>query len=88
VEGDVARARAGTHHSVAPLDVAQRSPLEVETVEEHAVGAEVCRKREAVRGIGNDAVGMRRFLTLGIRPFSRVLDHVRGRECPIHLNRQ
>src|SRR5207244_2080563 len=64
-------------------------PPEIETVDEHAVGAEVCGEREAVGGIGKDAVGMRRFLTLGVRSCSRVLNHGRGRgECIIHLNRQ
>ena len=77
----------GRMNRVAPLDVAQRFSVEVEPAE-YAVGAEVCGKREAVGGIGKDAVGMRRFLTLGIWSFSRVLHHVRGwGECTIRLNR-
>ena len=89
MEREVARARAGAHDRIAFLYMAQRSTLEIETVDEHAVGAEVCGEREAVGGIGKDAVGMRRFLTLGVRSCSRVLNHGRGRgECIIHLNRQ
>src|SRR5712671_2230404 len=81
MEGDVARARAGTHDSVAapPLYVAQRFTVQVETVDEHAVSAQVCGEHEAVGGIGKDAVGMGRGLTLGIRPFSGVLNHLPGR---------
>src|SRR6266536_5034784 len=78
MEGDVSRARAGTHHSVAALYVAQRFALQVDTVDEYAVGAQVCGEHEAVGGIGKDAVGMGRGLALGIRPFSRVLNHLRG----------
>src|SRR2546426_7137222 len=69
--------------------MAQRSTLEIEMVDEHAVGAEVCGEREAVGGIGKDAVGMRRFLTLGVRACSRVLNHVRGWvECCIRPERE
>src|SRR5256885_2959999 len=78
MEGDVARARDGTHDSVDALYVAQRFAVHVETVDEHAVGAQVCGEHEAVGGIGEDAVGMGRGLTLGIRPFSGVLNHPRG----------
>src|SRR6266513_1103912 len=78
MEGDVARARAGTHDSVAALYVAQRFAVQVETVDEHAVGAQVCGEHAAIGGIGKDAVGMGRGLTLGIRPFSGVLNHLRG----------
>src|SRR6266705_1495523 len=65
--------------------MAQRSTLEIETVDEHAVGAEVRGEREAVGGIGKDAVGVRRFLTFGIRSFARVLNYVRWRECADRL---
>src|SRR5213082_1020927 len=78
MEGDVARARAGTHDSRAARYVAQRFAVNVEVVDEHAVGAQVCGEHEAVGGIGKDAVGMGRGLTLGSRPFSRVLNHLRG----------
>src|SRR3989441_1256851 len=89
VEGEVARAGAGAHDRIAFLYMAQRPAIDVEPIDEHAVGAEVCGEREAVRGIGKDAVGMRRFLTLGIRSFTRVLHHGRGRsECTIRLDRQ
>ncbi len=77
VEGNVARTRAGAHHGVASLDVAQRFSFEVEPVDEHAVGAEVCGEREAVGGVGNDTVRMRRILPLSIRSAARVLHHVR-----------
>src|SRR5258705_400193 len=68
--------------------MAQRFAVQVEPVDEHAVGAEVCGEREAVRRIGNNAMRMRRFLPLGIRPFARVLHHMRGTECAIRLDRQ
>src|SRR5216117_984006 len=84
VEGDVARARARPHDSVAAIDVAQRFAVEVETVDVHTVDAEVCGERATIGGIGKNAVGMRRFLTLGIRSFSLVLTYLRGRgECSI-----
>ena len=44
VESDVTRARPGAHDRIAFLYMAQRSTLEIETVDEHAVGAEVCGK--------------------------------------------
>src|SRR5437660_860519 len=83
-----ARARAGTHDRVSAIDVWQRFAAHVERVDEHAVGAQVCGEREAVGGIGKNAVGMRRCLTLRIRPCSRVMNHLPGwRECTIRLNR-
>src|SRR6266550_3677983 len=79
--------RAASKRSVATVDVAQRFAIQVETVDEHAVGAQVCGKREADGRIGKDAVGVRRFLTLGIRSFSRVLHHLGGwAECTIRLD--
>ena len=82
------RARAGAHDRIPFLYMAERSTLEIEMVHEHAVSAEVCGEREAVRGIGKDTVGVRRFLTLGVRPLSRVLHHVRGCECAIRPDGQ
>src|SRR5439155_13837681 len=69
VEGDVARACAGAHDGVAalPLDVAQRFAVQIEMVDEHAVGAQVCGEREAVGGIGKDTVSMRRWWPFGMR---------------------
>ena len=79
----------GRMNRVAPLDVAQRFSVEVELADEYAVGAEVCGKREAVGGIGKDAVGVRRFLTLRIRPLSVVMNDACGwRERSIRLDRQ
>src|SRR6266566_3885848 len=89
MEGDVARARARAHDSIAALDVTQRFAVEIETVHVHPVDAEVRGEREAVGGIGKNAVGMRCFLTLGIRSFSRMLIYVRGSgECSILLDRE
>src|SRR2546426_6861762 len=69
--------------------MAQRFAVQIETVDEHALGAEVCGERVAVGGIGKNTVGVRRFLALGVRSFSRVLNHGRGRrECTIRLDRQ
>src|SRR5947209_1761816 len=69
--------------------MAQRSTLEIELVHEHAVGAEVCGEREAVGGIGKDAVRMRRFLPLGVRSFSLVLYNGGGwGEGTIRLDRE
>src|SRR5205823_12456009 len=104
MEGDVARARARAHDSIAAVYVTQRLlssrfllpasrfppfAVEVETVDEHSVDTEVCGEHETIGGVGKNAVGMRRSLALGIRPFSRVLNRVRGRgDCSIRFNRQ
>ena len=85
----MARARAGAHHRVAGLDVTQRFSFEVETVDEHAVDAQICGEHETVGWIGNDAVGMRRLLTLSIRSAASVVHHVsRWRERSVGLDRE
>jgi len=48
VEGDVARACAGAHHRSPPSPWA----VCIETIDEHAIGAQVCGEREAVEGSG------------------------------------
>ena len=52
--------------------------IEDETIDEHAVGTEVRGEHEAIGGIDKNTVGMRRCLTLAIRPCSRMLHHLRG----------
>ena len=89
VEVDVPRTRAGAHDRVAALDVAESFGVGVETVDEHAVDPEVRDEREAVGGIGKDAVRVWRVLTFGVRSGARVLhDLRRRRECSIRLDRQ
>ena len=89
VEGEVARARAGMHDGVAAIQMVQGLAAHIEPVDEHPIGAEVRGEREAVGGIGQDAVGMRRFLPLAVRSSARVVYHLRGRrESAVRLNRQ
>src|SRR5437762_12968319 len=59
-----------------PPSLIPRFAVEVEAIHVHAIDAEVCGERKAVGGVGKDAVRMRCFLTLGIRPFARVLIYV------------
>ena len=89
MESDVARARARSHDSGTAVNLTQSSGLDVEPIEEHAVGPEVCREQETIGWIGNDAVGMGPFLPLGVRSLSRVLIHSRGgAECTVRLDGQ
>src|SRR5687767_11063582 len=78
VENDVARARAGPHDRVATLYMAERLALEVQTVHEHAVHAQVRGEHEAVGRIGDDAVRMRCLLPSSVRSRALVLLDVGG----------
>src|SRR5205807_1427768 len=89
MERDVSRAGTRAHDPVASFNVMQRFAIEIEPVDEHAVGAEVCGEREAVGGIGDDAVGVRLALTIGNRSVASVLhDGCGGRKRSVRLNRK
>ena len=48
VKRDVTRSRAGPHHRVTSLHVAQCFAFDVETIQEHAVESEVSCEDEAI----------------------------------------
>src|SRR5436190_11344296 len=82
MKGDVARACAGPKHAVATIDVAQRSRPYVQPVYENAVDAEIRRECISIRPIGDDAVCVRRLLTLRVRPRAMMLRDLRRRREP------
>ena len=64
MERDMARTGTRFHHCVTTLLVMQRFILCVNSVNEDSIDAEVGCKCEAIRGVGNYAMRMRRFLAL------------------------
>src|SRR3982751_4113241 len=73
VKGDVPRTRARPKRRIAALDALQRPLLEVHSIHEKAIDAEVGGERVAVRRIGDDTMGMRRLLTLPVRSLAVML---------------
>src|SRR5205085_6800875 len=73
VKGEVAGTRAGAKACVAAFDVLQRSVVDVETIHENTIDAEVRGQGEAVGRIGHYAMRVRRFLPLLVRSSAVVL---------------
>ena len=74
MECDMSWSRSRTHHRVGAVDTLQRVALQIETIHEHPIGAEVGGQHKAVGRIGDDAVGVRLALSIRDRSVSGVLD--------------
>ena len=55
----------------------QGSVVEVEAIDQHAIDAEVRGEREAIGGVGDNAVRVRRLLALLVRAAPVILHHLR-----------
>src|SRR3954464_15102458 len=86
---DVSRPSTRSHYCLGPFEVTQRTPVEIQSVNEHAIRSEVSGEGETVRGIGDNAVSVRLLLTFRVWSATSVLDQRRrGGQRTIFLNRQ
>ena len=67
-------ARYGDSWFTLPMETL---PVVTELVDEHAIDAEIHRQRESVGRIGDDAMRVRPFLSLGVGAFPLVLHNLR-----------
>ena len=75
--------------SLAALDGQQRFALQIETINEHAIGTKIGRKRVTIGRVGQDAMRVRLVLTVDDRSAAGVFhDRCRSTEGSIVLNRQ